>query len=78
MDNINLLNHSSLPSWMIPTILILAIWDGIWKVVAMWRAARNGQLAWFICIALLNTLGILPIIYLLTNKKKESVQESKI
>ena len=31
----------------------------------MWRSARNNQLAWFVCIVVFNTMGILPIIYLL-------------
>ena len=42
----------------------LALWDGVWKVIGMWKSARNKQLAWFICIAVFNTIGILPIVYL--------------
>ena len=34
------------------------------KAIGMWKSARNKQLAWFICIAVFNTVGILPIIYL--------------
>ncbi|MCL2511262.1 MAG: DUF5652 family protein [Bacteroidales bacterium] len=51
-------------------IAVLAIWDGVWKLIALWKAARNGDLGWFICIAIINTVGILPIIYILTHKKK--------
>jgi hypothetical protein len=29
-------------------------------------------LAWFICIAIFNTVGILPIIYLLIHRKEKS------
>jgi hypothetical protein len=61
--------HSMLP-WLIPTIIILAIWDTVWKLIAMWKAARNNHLAWFICIFIFNTIGILPIIYILLYKKK--------
>jgi hypothetical protein len=50
-------------------IVIASIWDLIWKLIALWRAARNNQKGWFIAIGILNTLGILPIIYLLLNKK---------
>ncbi len=49
---------------LIPLIILLALWDGVWKVIGMWKSARNYQLAWFICIAIFNTIGILPIIYL--------------
>jgi hypothetical protein len=49
----------------IVVIILLAIWDGVWKVIAMWKSARNNQLAWFICLAIFNTAGVLPILYLL-------------
>jgi hypothetical protein len=56
--------------WLIPAIAIVAIWDAVWKLIAMWKAARNKHLAWFICIFIFNTIGILPIIYILINKDK--------
>ncbi|MCX8147275.1 MAG: DUF5652 family protein, partial [Candidatus Woesearchaeota archaeon] len=31
-------------------ILVIALWESIWKGIAMWKSARNSQLAWFICI----------------------------
>jgi hypothetical protein len=61
--------QSILP-WLIPVIAIVAIWDCVWKLIAMWKAARNNHLAWFICIFIFNTIGILPIIYILVNKDK--------
>ena len=48
---------------------ILAIWDGVWKLIALWKSARNDQLAWFICLAIFNTVGILPILYILLFQK---------
>jgi hypothetical protein len=60
----------SIMPWFIPLILIVAIWDSVWKLIAMWKAGRNNHLAWFICIFIFNTLGILPIIYILINKEK--------
>jgi hypothetical protein len=56
--------------WLIPVIIILTVWDAVWKLIAMWKAARNKHLAWFICIFIFNTIGILPIIYILINKEK--------
>ncbi len=50
---------------LIPLIVLLAIWDGVWKAIGMWKSARNNQIGWFVCIAVFNTAGILPIIYLL-------------
>lgn len=50
-------------------IIILAIWDGVWKLIALWKSARHDQLAWFICLAIFNTAGILPIVYILFFQK---------
>ncbi|MFA5210155.1 MAG: DUF5652 family protein, partial [Proteiniphilum sp.] len=33
-------------------------------------SARNNHLVWFICLAIFNTIGILPIVYLVLNKQK--------
>ncbi|MFH1592224.1 MAG: DUF5652 family protein [Candidatus Woesearchaeota archaeon] len=52
-------------------ILIIAIWELIWKGFALWYSARRKQKVWFILILLLNTVGILPIIYLILNRKKK-------
>jgi hypothetical protein len=53
-------------------ILILAVWEGVWKAFALWRAARNNHLAWFICLAIFNTVGILPIVYIFGFSKKKT------
>ena len=62
--------------WIIPVIIALMIWESIWKIIAMWKSARNNHLAWFICIAVINTIGILPIIYILTQGKKKEMNAS--
>jgi len=61
----------SLIAGLIAVLIILAIWDLIWKGIALWKCGRNNQLAWFVCILILNTVGILPIIYLLFFQKKQ-------
>lgn len=57
-------------SGIMPLIIALILWDSIWKIIAMWKAAKNDKLVWFILLAVLNTAGILPIIYILKNRKK--------
>jgi len=54
-----------------PLVLILTIFELVMKLIALWHAGRRNQLAWFILIGILNTAGILPIIYLLISKKKK-------
>jgi len=65
---------ASVLGWFIPLIVLIAIWDTTWKLIGMWKAGRNNDLAWFICIAVFNTIGILPIIYILLRKKNPKNQ----
>jgi len=62
----------SLPANIPPQIIgLLIIWDLIFKGFGLWHSAQNRQKNWFIAILVLNTMGILPIIYLkfFQNKK---------
>lgn len=34
------------------------------KIIGIWRAAHNEQKGWFAALLLLNTLGLLELIYL--------------
>ncbi|MGB7768830.1 MAG: DUF5652 family protein [Verrucomicrobiia bacterium] len=58
-------------------IILLAIWDGVWKLIALWKSARHDQLAWFICLAIFNTIGILPILYILFFQKNGAPAPAK-
>jgi methionyl-tRNA synthetase len=44
--------------------IVLAIWSGIWKLLALWKAARKNSVAWFIVLGIVNTVGILEILYI--------------
>lgn len=46
-------------------VLFLIFLDISLKAVALWKAARADQMGWFIALIIFNTIGILPIIYLL-------------
>jgi hypothetical protein len=58
------------PVKLIIPLILLAIWDLIWRGIALWHTAKNKQKGWFICLLIFNTIGILPIIYLLGFKPK--------
>jgi len=45
-------------------LALVAIWSTIWKGLALWRSARNKHTAWFVVLLLVNTVGILEIIYI--------------
>jgi len=61
---------------LLAIFVLLIIWSLIWKGLALWKAARNGHQGWFIAMLIINTLGILEIIYILafSKKKKEVTQ----
>jgi hypothetical protein len=55
-------------------LILLMLWELVWKAIALWKTGRNNQLVWFICILIFNTAGVLPILYLLffqPNKAKK-------
>jgi len=58
-------------------IILVSVWEIIWKGIALWRSARNKQLIWFVLVLILNTLGILPIIYLVFFSKSNKKQNKK-
>lgn len=50
---------------LFPVIFLLFIvWAFAWKAIALWHAAHNGQRIWFVALLVVNTVGILEIIYL--------------
>ena len=51
-------------------IFLFAILDIVLKGFALWRSARREEKGWFIALLVVNSLGILPAIYLLTHKEK--------
>lgn len=58
-------------------IAIIGIWSLVWKGFALWKSARKNQMIWFIVLLVLNTVGILEILYIFVfsemkfGKKKE-------
>jgi hypothetical protein len=60
--------------------IAVVLWTIPWKGVALWRAAKNGQKIWFVLMLILNTLGILEIIYIFifSKKKVETEQTNQI
>jgi len=57
---------------MAPIMLLLVLWSLYWKYRALWHAAKNDEKWWFIGLLVINTLGILEILYLYFFSKKLS------
>lgn len=50
---------------------IIIIIDLILKGFAMWRSSKKNQKIWFWVLLLLNTMGVLPLIYLIIYRDKK-------
>ncbi len=64
------------PLW----IALAVLWTIVWKGFALWRAATLQQRYWFLVLLLINTLGVLEIIYLFfiaRNYKVEIIDKSR-
>lgn len=59
-------------NWFLVSLPIILVFTIIVKAFALWHSARRGQKGWFIALIILNTLGILDVIYLLMYKNKDS------
>lgn len=53
-------------------LVIVVLWTLVWKGMALWKAAREGSKVWFVVLLLVNTVGLLDILYLYVFSKKSS------
>jgi hypothetical protein len=58
-------------------MLAAIVWTIYWKGRALWLAAKRNERCWFIALLIINTLGILEIlyIYIFSKKQKENKEE---
>jgi len=56
-------------------LLVVAIWTLFWKGLALWKAARSGSKWWFVVLLLVNTLGILEILYIYIFSNKGGIRK---
>ncbi len=61
-------------------LAIISIWSLVWKGFALWKASKKNHLVWFIILLIINTLGILEILYIYVFSKmslKRKIKEEK-
>ncbi len=46
-------------------IVLFLLWSILWKGLALWHAARRGEKWWFGILLVINTMGVLELLYLL-------------
>ncbi|HLD17802.1 MAG TPA: DUF5652 family protein [Patescibacteria group bacterium] len=52
-----------------PLATLFLLWSLPWKGAALWKAARQGEKVWFVVLLLLQTVGVLEILYLFVFSK---------
>ena len=57
---------TGMPVW---AIAALTLWSLPWKGVALWKAAQKKDVYWFVALLLINTAGILEILYIFVLSK---------
>ena len=61
--------------------ILLTVWSIIWKGLSLWKASHKESKPWFIVLLVLNTFGILDILYIYVfskmgaNKDEEEIIE---
>jgi len=59
---------------MVPFIIL----DLILRGYSLWKSAKKDQNIWFIALLVVNSMGILPLIYLILNRdQKEAPKKAK-
>lgn len=68
--------YTPLPFFQAPWswILFLVMIDILLKGYALWKAGRSNQPYWFIALFIINSLGVLPVIYLIFFQTKRMVK----
>ena len=68
MCYMNQLNPFFMNSWVFFPVLI---WTLFWKGCSLWIAAKENKKWWFLILLVVNTVGILEIIYIFYVAKKK-------
>lgn len=68
MDGLEFLNN---PAAVTSLWLIALLWTFFWKGLGLWRSAQQKQNIWFVAILIINSLGLLEIIYLFSFSKEK-------
>ncbi len=65
--------NGSYPLWVVILFVAIVVLEITLKGMALYRSARNGSKGWFVIFLLINTAGILPLLYLVFSKNKSQV-----
>lgn len=58
-------------------VILLGLWTLPWTGWALWRSARLNQMWWFVILLVVNTAGLLEILYLFVFSRKKDLNINK-
>ena len=74
-------NYNVFPELHPVVVVLIVAWIVVWKGLALWKSARKKQEIWFIALLVINTLGILEILYIFIfsemNRKEKKIKPKK-
>ena len=74
-------NYNIFPELHPVLVVLIVAWIVVWKGLALWKSARKRQEIWFIALLVINTLGILEILYVFIfsemNRKEKRIKAKK-
>lgn len=65
-------NYLHIPAFL---LALIGVWSIIWKGIALWKSAGYKDKVWFIIFLIINTVGILEILYIFVFSKREYKNE---
>ena len=67
----NYYNSYGMNFGLIKFLIPIMVLDLILRGFALWRSARKDQNVWFFALLVVNSMGILPLIYLVLNRDQK-------
>jgi hypothetical protein len=76
-EYMNLIGVGQLGNGLTALLAVSILWSLIWKGIALWKAARLGEKYWYLAILVINSVGILEILYIFVFAKEKGVKDLK-
>jgi len=77
-DYMNLIGVGQISGGFAVLYAVMLLWSIVWKGVALWRAAKNDDKYWYVAILVVNTVGLLEILYIFFFSSRKRPKPEKV
>ena len=70
--------HAGLGAGFLMLLGLLTVWSLIWKGIALWKSAQNRNKVWFVIMLIVNTAGLLEILYIFIFSKRKKADSTSL